>query len=63
MSVTGISSGAASYLQYLQRPQPSGQPTQAQSPVADHDGDSDDVAGASGADTDHDRGGHVNIRA
>lgn len=56
MSVSGVAQGA-SYLQYLVKPQPAGQPTQ---PTADHDHDGDtDVAGA----TDHDSGHKVDIKA
>lgn len=59
--LSGVSQSAAylQYLQYLQRPQSNGQP---QAP-ADNDGDADDVAGAAGGDSDHDRGHVVDVKA
>lgn len=60
MSVSSIPQASPSLL-YLQKV---GQNTQQVAHAADNDGDSDDVAGASGIDTDRDGGSHrVNIKA
>ena len=57
MSINSVSQ-AASYLQYLQRPQPTGQPANTAVADADHDGDVD-----IGGGPDHDSGHQVDIKA